>query len=308
MSASTGTVASLDAQAFAEALRRGLGLRVGPFDLRLTVRAKGVARSLYRLYRNYPLLDDGRVFHAHVSLDDVRWRRPGSPLVRFRVDGRMPHEDRPADHALAVLEWGLNLVIALRFHGFLMLHAAVLERDGLALVMPAMPGHGKTTLCAALAHRGWRLLSDEFGLVRPLSTDFVPLPRPMPLKNESIDVMRAFAPRALFGPRIEGTTKGTIVHVGAPAGSVERADETARAAWVVFPRWLRDAPLDIEPVAADQAFLRLATNAFNYELLGEPAFETVRAIVETSHCMQLRYSRLEEAVEALDELCETVDA
>ena len=53
--------------------------------------------------------------------------------MRFIVDGRVPHEDLPAAQALAVFEWGLNLVIALRSHRFLMLHAAVLERGGRAL-------------------------------------------------------------------------------------------------------------------------------------------------------------------------------
>lgn len=309
MSGTPGTVGALEPGAFAGRLRRGCGLRIGLFDFRLTVRVRDVAQALHSLYGDYPLLDDERVFHGHVSLDEVRPRWPGSQRrVRFRVDGRSPHEDRPLGHALAVLEWGLNLVVAMRFHGFLMLHAAVLERDGRALVMPAMPGHGKTTLCAALAHRGWRLLSDEFGVVRPGSIDFAPLPRPMPLKNESIDVLRAFAPQARFGPRIEGTVKGTIVHLRPPADSVVRARETARATWVVFPRWSAGAELSLQPMMEQEAFFSLATNAFNYELIGEPAFDTVESIVGASRCLRLRYSSLDEAVAALDALREAVDA
>ncbi|MDT3678915.1 MAG: HprK-related kinase A [Burkholderiaceae bacterium] len=308
MNAPATPVAALNAETFAERLRTGIGLRIGPFDFRITIGLRDVAIALHSLYRDYPVIDDERVFHGHVSLREARLRRPGAPRrVRFLVDGRAPHDDRPAAHALAVLEWGLNLVVALRFHGFLMLHAAVLERDGRALVMPAMPGHGKTTLCAALAHRGWRLLSDEFGLVRPGTADFVPFPRPMPLKNESIDVLRAFAPGAFFGPRIEATAKGDIVHLRAPSDSVERAGETARAAWIVFPRWAAGATLSLESVPADQAFFSLATNAFNYELLGESAFETVRTIVGASRRLRLRYSSLDEAVRALNALEAPVD-
>lgn len=304
-----GTVAALDVGAFAERLRSGIGLRVGPFDFRITVRLREAAQTLHALYLHYPVIDDDRVFHGHVSLDKAPLRWPyAARRVRFHVDGRSPHEDRPAQHALAVLEWGMNLVVALRFHGFLMLHAAVLERDGRALVMPAMPGQGKTTLCAALAHRGWRLLSDEFGIVRIGTTNLVPFPRPMPLKNESIDILRAFAPNAFFGPRIEATAKGDIVHLRAPSDSVERADETARVAWIVFPRWTAGAPLSLEPVGANQAFLALATNAFNYELIGEPAFETVKEIVATSRRMRLQYSALDDAVEALNALCAQTDA
>ncbi|HQX48181.1 MAG TPA: HprK-related kinase A, partial [Steroidobacteraceae bacterium] len=218
------------------------------------------------------------------------------------VDGRAPHEDMPAGQALPVLEWGINLVIALRYHCYLMLHAAVLERGGRALLLPAWPGHGKTTLCAALAHRGWRLFSDEFGLVRPGTRELVPIPRPMPLKNASIDVIRRFAPEAFLGPVIPGTRKGTIAHVRPPAQSVARARETAPAAWIVFPRWEAGATLSLEEMPKSAGYMQLATNAFNYEMLGEPGFETARGLVDGARCYRLVYSDLDEAVAALGAL------
>src|SRR5690606_29629152 len=181
----------------------------------------------------------------HVRLTSPR-RLFRSRRVRLVVDGRVPHEDLPLDQALAVLEWGINLVIALRMPAFLLLHSAALERNGGLLLLPAAPGFGKTTLCAALAHRGFRLFSDEFGLVRPGTIDFLPLPRPMPLKNESIDVIRAFAPDAEIGPTIHNTRKGTIAHVKAPTDSVQRSAETAQVRWVVFPRWEAGRSLSLE--------------------------------------------------------------
>src|SRR4029079_4735133 len=134
------------------------------------------------------------------------------------------HDDLPVGHALAVLEWGLNLVIALRSHSWLMLHSAAVERSGGVLLLPAWPGAGKTTLCTALAFRGWRLLSDEFGLVEPRSRLIAAIPRPMPLKNEAIEVIRAFAPDAELGPTIPNTRKGTIAHVKPPSDSIHHSD------------------------------------------------------------------------------------
>jgi HprK-related kinase A len=283
----------------------GIGVRVGPFDLHLRIDDPDVHEPLRILYQNHAVLDDNRVFSCHAELMRV-WhlgRHPGQ-RVRFKVDGVVPHEDMPVGQGLAVLEWGINLAIAMRFHGFLMLHAAVLERAGGALLLPAAPGFGKTTLCAGLAHRGWRLFSDEFGLLRPQDIRLTPLPRPMPLKNESIEVMRRFAPQATFGPVIPNTRKGTVVHVRPPPDSVARAEETAPAAWIVFPRWTAGESLMLEEVPRTEAFMKLATNAFNYDLLGEPAFETVRALVESARCFELVYSDLSEAVAVLTALAD----
>jgi len=283
----------------------GIGVRIGPFDIHVRARIADLVEPLHLLYAHYPLLEDDRVYSSRVRLDERwGWRPRPSRRVRFSVDGRAPHEDLPLAQALPVLEWGINLVIAMRFHRYLMLHAGVLERRGRALVMPAAPGQGKTTLCAALAHRGWRLLSDEFGLVRPGTTAMVPVPRPMPLKNESVGVIRGFAPDAVLGPEIPKTRKGTISHVQVPAWSVAAAAAPSPARWIVFPRWRPDAALSLKEVPRMEGFMMLATNAFNYELLGAAGFETVRDIISGSRSFRLVYSDLSEAVAALDELAD----
>lgn len=298
-------VRDLDFRHFESRLSRGgIGLRIGPFDVRVRARVEGFAHRLWTMYAEFPLLDDQRLYTCHLELSErTAWTTYPQRMVRFTVDGLQPHEDMPVEQAYAVFEWGFNLVIALRLHRFLMLHAAVLERDGGVVVMPAAPGQGKTTLCAALAHRGWRLFSDEFGLLRPEHDDFLPLPRPLPLKNASIDVIRAALPQATLGAPIAGTIKGTVAHLRAPAAAVHRAHEGAPARWIVFPRWQASSALSLEPVPRADAFMHLARNAFNYELVAEPAFDALRRIVDRSQaCLRLVYSDLDEAVAAFDRM------
>jgi HprK-related kinase A len=283
----------------------GIGVVIGPFPVQIQARAKGLVDPIQHLYRDFPVLDLDRVFAIHLLLEEKRRSLGFSRrLVRFSVDGVVPHEDLPAEQALAVLEWGINLVIALRFHTFLMLHSAVVERYGKALLLPAWPGHGKTTLCTALVHRGWRLLSDEFGLLRRGTSDLVPIPRPMPLKNESIGVIRNFAPEAELGPEIPNTRKGTVAHVKPPSSSVIRANELASPGWIVFPRWVKDAPLILEQVGGAETFMMLATNAFNYDTLGEEAYKSVRELVDGATSFRMVYSDLEEALTAIHALAE----
>ena len=299
-------VSDLSQQAFERLLKGpGLGLQIGPFNARMRVEVEGLCESLYRFYYDHPLLDADSVHSFHVRLQ----RRQAFPrvyrrMVRFTVDGRKPHEDMPLAQALPVFEWGLNLVIALRSHSFLMLHAAVLERNGKAILLPAMPGHGKTTLCAGLSHRGWRTFSDEFGLIRPNSLEMIPVPRPMALKNESIDIIRDFAPDAHIGPATPNTRKGTVAHVKPTTESVEKQNVQAQVGMIVFPKWVKGASLNLQAISKGESFMLLATNAFNYELLGEAAFRTVGDLVSNADCYRLVYSDLEEATRRLTELAD----
>ena len=298
------TVAELSQDAFGTLLRSsGIGVEIGPFNARILTDVSSLIEPLYRFYKDYPLLNDDDVYSFHARLQTRHtFPRFYRRVVRFSVDGRTPHEDMPSEHALPILEWGLNLVIALRCHNFLMLHAAVLERNGSALLLPAAPGDGKTTLCAGLSHRGWRTLSDEFGLIRPDFCEMIPVPRPMALKNDSIDVIRDFAPEAYIGPTTPNTRKGNVAHLKPTSESIARQSETAPATMIVFPRWVAGAPLSLQEVSKGEGFMLLANNAFNYELLGEAAFRTVRDLVSGAACYRLIYSDLEEATACLGEL------
>jgi HprK-related kinase A len=298
------SVGSLSVDEFGYRLRSGgLGLRIGPFNARIATDIEYVIEPLYRLYADHPVLDDPAVYSFRLSLNRVS-RFPGirPRNVRLLVDGRQPHEDMPIAHALPVLEWGANLVTALRCYCFLMFHAAVLERGGRALVLPASPGDGKTTLSAGLSHRGWRLFSDEFGLVRPGTTAMIPMPRPMALKNESIEIIKRFAPDAYLGPSVPGTRKGTVAHVKPPSASVAQQHESARVSVVVFPRWVAGEKFSLEEIPRAEGFMRLAANAFNYEVHGEAGFGTVRDIISGSRCYRLVYSDLDTASQRLTEM------
>jgi HprK-related kinase A len=302
----TGSPGDLSIEQFSSRISTaGLGFDIGPFRVHIRAMVPDLHEPLHLLYADFPLVDSEQVFTLHADIVPVRafpWLNRSR--VRFVVDGFAPHEDMPIGQALPVLEWGINLVIAMRSHNFLMLHAAVVEKNGHAVVLPGSPGSGKSTLCAALVHSGWRLLSDEFGLVPHGASDFVPVPRPMALKNEAIDAFRSFAPNAVLGPRIPETRKGTVAHVRPPTDSVRRQSELAPARWLVFPRWQAGSRLEPTRLSKSRSLMALATNAFNYDLLGEQGFCTAREIVNACDALSLVYSDLGEAIALLDELVE----
>ncbi|MBQ5948161.1 HprK-related kinase A [Massilia sp. ST3] len=300
------TVSSLaPAQLRARLQGPGLDLRTGPFTCRVTSDIPRVQQGIALLYADYPVQAPGGFADFHVNLRRTKGlRRWFRPQVRFDQDGLTPFKPLPLAQAYPMFEWVLNWCVTNRAHGYLVVHAAVVEKGGRAVILPAPPGSGKSTLCAALVCRGWRLLSDELCLVRHADGALVPVPRPVSLKNASIGVIQAFSPQAVFGPRVEGTAKGTIGHMRAPGDSVARALEPARPVAIVFPRYEAGAATRVAQLGKAGTFMRVADNAFNYALLGERGFATLGDLVDACSGIEFSYSSLDEAMAVFERLAE----
>ncbi len=275
---------------------KGLALRAGPLTFEIRSRAPEIAQNLPLLYAD-ACLGDAAFADFHVEVRRARglrgWLRP---QVEFLFDDHSPFAPLPSPQAFAMLEWGMNWCVANHCHQYLVIHAAVIERNGFAAILPAPPGSGKSTLCAALIHAGWRLCSDELTLLDPANGSVVALARPVSLKNGSIEVIRAFAPQALFGGEIPDTKKGRVTHLKPPTMSVEHVETRAQPRWVIFPQWEAGAALSLCSQPKSHAFIELAENAFNYSMLGETGFELLGRVIDAADCLALRYSRLDEAI------------
>ena len=302
------TVGDLPQYKLAAALRgSGLSLDIGPFVVRIRSTFPRVQHYLANLYRMFPLATAGG---AHFDLEV----QPPSPLravlrprALFSVNGGKPFNSVPARLATGVLEWGLNWAIGNLAHQWLVVHAAVVARDGRAAILPAPPGSGKSTLCAALAFSGWRLLSDEFAMIDPWSGEVVPVPRPIALKSTSIAIMTTRVPEARFGPLLSDTDGATVRHLAAAASAVTRQRDRARIAWVIVPKWEAGSPLRLEPISKGLMLTHLTDSSFNYNVLGGAGFARLSEIVDGAMCAKLTYSDLDAALQLFDRLASGVD-
>lgn len=280
----------------------GLIVATGPFRFRVASRSPGVFGGLRLLYADFEVFEQGFCDFS-VRVDRVQGlRRHWRPQIVFDIDGFKPFKPLAADHAYPMLEWGLNWCIAAHAHHYLLLHAAVLERNGRAIILPGDPGAGKSTLTAALALSGYRLLSDEMAVLDRDTGQLVPLTRPVSLKNRSIDIIRGFSPQAVFGQVAHDTHKGTVAHLKPPAASVRDAHRHALPAYIVHPRWQDGSEAVLSPRKKADAFLRTAGHAFNYEVLGRLGFDLMADLIAQCECHDFRYSRLPEAIAMFDTL------
>lgn len=296
----------LSRQALRHQLRGdGLPLRLAPFTVNVRSDLPHLADDLALMYESFEVAPPQGFVDFHVAvLRSPHWRSRWQGRAEFWFDGQRSFTPLPGAQALAMLEWGINWCIAAHAHQYLLIHAAVLERGGRALLMPAPPGAGKSTLCAALAHRGWRLLSDELGLLDLASGELHGMARPINLKNASIELLKAFAPQARFSASMPNTSKGTVALVRAPDEAIARRQVPAVPAWVVLPTWRAQQPARLAPIERARAFMTLAEQSFNYDLHGQAGFQALATLVDRCDCYSFDYGQLEDALRHFDALAE----
>ena len=283
----------------------GVFLKTGHLTFAIRSTIPLVIETVQRLYGAYALADAHDFADFYVELKQPRGLRKWyHPQVLFDFDGRIPFKPLPLSQAFPMLEWGMNWCIANHCHNWLIIHAAVVEKNGQGVILPAPPGSGKSTLCAALVGRGWRLLSDELAVIDPSNGKLIPIPRPVGLKNDSIEIIQAFLPEASFGPACKDTRKGTVAHMAASASDCVNT-KWVKPEWIVYPKYEAASETVLQAHPKGDSLVQLASNSFNNQVLGRKGFEALANLVETTSSFDFRYSQLEEAIKTFDDLCAT---
>jgi len=259
-----------------------------------------VAEGLLALYADYELASQDEFADFHISVAYGPMHKKS--VCVFSFDGFEPFSPLAQGEGFAFLEWGLNWCVTTYLHTWLTVHSAVLERQGRALILPAPPGSGKSTLCASLLLNGWRLLSDEMTLLDPGTGLVTPFPRPVSLKNQSIDIIRHRDNTVVIGPVAFDTLKGNVAHMRAPLDSLHRANEKALPAWVIFPQYVADAPARLTPRGKATSFMQLAENSFNQSAHGRRGFNALTRLIDQCDCYDFSYGHLDEAMAIFAEL------
>ncbi len=296
-------VGDLDLGAFAAELGgSGVPIRCGPFVTRIVSELPELAGPLQHLYNAFPIASDELVdFHVRLHCATGLYHRV-RPRVVFSLDGEQAFPPALRHLALPLLEWGLNWCVYTNAHQYLVIHAAAVQKGDTTCLLPAVSGSGKSTLCAALVSRGWRLLSDELAILRPGDGNILPIARPISLKNESIEVIRAFAPDQEFGPLVHATPKGLMTHMKPPSESVRSMDDPAKPTHFIFPSYSAETKSVLSSLKKSRAFLRAADCSTNYAILGRDGFDTLADCIEACDCYEFSYSSLDDAIRVFDNL------
>jgi HprK-related kinase A len=279
-------------------------LNTGAFTTHLHIALDHLVDEFAEMYAQYSLDDPPGIDDASVRVvPGSMFSRLFKPVALASADAQTI-EPVPAERAFTAMETAFNWGVASSDVAPLIMHSAVLERDGRALLMPAPSGSGKSTLCAALAWRGWRLLSDEMAVFSFEDGNVYPNPRPVSLKNQAVGIIAAFEPRARFSRLYRGTLKGDVAYMQPPAEAIARAQEPAVPGLVIAPIYMKGAGTTLKELDRSDGFRWLVDSSLNYASMLRPGFDMMTRVAERAGLYSLTYSDLDSAIEVINGLHE----
>lgn len=207
---------------------------------------------------------------------------------------------RDPEEVLAYLFWHVNSEAFRRTDDFLLIHAgAVVAPSGAGVLLPGASGSGKTSLVAGLVRAGFSYLSDEAGVIDPVTGKLYPFPRALTIKSGSFGNFPELAgARADLSPtRVEWHVRPE--DLAPEAGALGGPSEIK---FVVAPRYDADASTAVTPLPPAEAVMVLATNAINFSRYGGRALPVLEGVVRRARCHRLVSGDLPSGVRALAEL------
>jgi hypothetical protein len=175
------------------------------------------------------------------------------------------------------------------------LHAASVAWNGLAIVLPAESGGGKSSLAAWLADKGFAYLSDEIALVNNAS-EIIGLTRAVFVKAGAVESVQSLSitkrvPLVKYGEQ--------LVFVPPSAAGEERA---LPCGMLVFPEFRAGADLAIEVLTPADAGFRLVACNLNARNFADGGFADLTRLARRVPAISVEYgdfAQLEDRFDAL---------
>lgn len=241
---------------------------------------------------------------------------PGLPASYSLVDlGAPENRDRfrllyaeqemfTTDHPGAMLEhlmWHINSETFRGTGNFLLIHAgSVVSPMGTGVLLPGVSGAGKTTLTAALVEAGFGYLSDEAGVIDPVTRRLYPFPRALSFKTGSpsdLPLLRRLRAKHDGADLMkkEWHLPPDRIRPGAVSGPCE-------IGLIVTHRYEERAETRLTRASPAAAAFDLATHALNMGLYGARALPLVAEVARRARAYHLVSGDLDEAVKTVTTL------
>jgi len=231
--------------------------------------------------------------HFEVLIDGEVYclRRDGIEVARETL----PHSIR---HAL-VFEIAKISYPELRW--LIFLHAGAIRDGEGCVLLPGLPGCGKSTLTAALVHRGFQYVAEDIvpisrkgHLVAPVQTRIWLREGGWQALSREIPELQALPGSPRWGREVRYLT---------PPGIQRSLPDHLPVRCLAFPEYLPGQPPRISPLSAEDTLARLIqTGAWFGDSIDDTQIEELLDWIQATPSYQLRYGTFQDAISAIRSL------
>ncbi|MEL7029438.1 MAG: hypothetical protein AAGL49_09550, partial [Pseudomonadota bacterium] len=236
-----------------------------------------------------------RAAHTSEAVRSARISITTEPAgYRFHVDNRYTDFCERVDEIAPMLKmWVFELILQDAPYD-LVLHASALSRGDRLLLLAAASGSGKSTLSAALAARGFALHCDDCILFSG-SGELSPIQFPVTLKAGSWPVLSDLYPELMGSPAYLRSDGLTVKYLSPAMAPMKDATPI-----LIFPQFDPDTAFEVYEMHRADAVQHLLEDAHTSGLrMTCEQFEAFVGWMSTVSCLELAYSRIDDAEQAL---------
>jgi len=199
---------------------------------------------------------------------------------------------------LHYLLWHVNGEVFWQTGEFLILHAgAVVTPAGHGVLLPGEAGSGKTTLTAGLVRAGFGYLSDEAGVIDPVTGQLYPYPKTLDLKGDPFKLFPELRAKNGKLPVVQSRwrVRADDIRPGAIGGPCELR-------FVIAPRYREGSATELSPMSRADAVIELWESVWNLFRYRERALRLLGEVMRGARSYRLVFGDLLEAVQAVEEV------
>ena len=240
-----------------------------------------------------PNLDLNNGISFRVSIDHTSTIACGSDVIYRSSDYRYIPE---------YLEYKIYTLLIDRLSNYYLIHAGVVAHNDKAIVLPASPGGGKTTLIAGLIKNGFTYFTDEIGIIDPHTLEVYPFLKPLNMKIGSLPLFDNFEPEMELIDENEMSIEDKIHHVFVKSASVQTINKPVAVGKIVFVRYNPNEKSTLTPISRANAIFEMAKCSFNQYRFKDEGIAILDRLARGCECYQLKFDHVGNAVDLLKSL------
>jgi hypothetical protein len=241
---------------------------------------------------------------ASTTTIDIR----GIELENGHLRSDIYHDKMPIGYVARLSELGpfvkgILWSAAINAHNFLFyIHAGVVATRETCLLLPAPSGSGKSSLTAALIHRGFRYFSDEVALIEPDTFKVPPVPLALCVKASGWDMIARYYPGLSSVPTHRRSDGKRVRYLAPPGVNNIHQRASAEVTHIIFPRHAKNGPTELKPLARSETLGRLMDEclALRQRLSHDNVRQLTRWIAGVD-CYELAFASLDEGADLIEQ-------